>query len=206
MCVLLLLSADRAQSQGAASLSGLPLHHHFCHGSQHPPGGGLHQPPAHPEWLPAPPVSQREPHHQRPQTCLTGKYRLCFSREGFIPRWAYWEYWNTLRKLLDPFLNIFFFNILCLLSAVVISYNQNLFVLLVTAPQRQCSDFKERSCSCPVLWHLFDPAEFILLCKSVAYFSLSFFTAITSFFVIPIYGLNAEHRAFDNDVVVDRIL
>lgn len=71
---LVLSPVDWAQSEGAASLRRLPLHHHFCHGSQHPLGGRLHQSPAHSERLSAPSVSQRQSHHQKPQTCISGQW------------------------------------------------------------------------------------------------------------------------------------
>lgn len=73
MWVVLLPAAYRAHSQARFPHGRPPVHHHFCHGGQHPPGGRLYQPPAHSEWLPAPPVSERKPNLQRPQTDFTGK-------------------------------------------------------------------------------------------------------------------------------------
>lgn len=54
--------------------------------------------------------------------------------------------------------------------------------------------------------YLFDRAELIPLCRSVAYFSLCSVIAITSVFVILVPVLNTEHHTFDNDVVVNKIL
>ncbi|XP_039933686.2 translation initiation factor IF-2 isoform X2 [Hirundo rustica] len=56
--------AHRALPAGAAALRALRQHHHAGDGRQHPPGGGLGQPPARLQRLPAPPVRAGEPRHQ----------------------------------------------------------------------------------------------------------------------------------------------
>lgn len=61
------LSAHRALPKDAATIHGVRQHHHIRHGRQHPPGGGLRQPPPHLQWVSAPPVRQGEPHHQEPE-------------------------------------------------------------------------------------------------------------------------------------------
>ncbi|XP_032965473.1 ceroid-lipofuscinosis neuronal protein 6 isoform X2 [Rhinolophus ferrumequinum] len=60
--------AHRAVAPHPAALRDLRQHHHLYHGRQHPPGGRLSEPPPALQWLPAPPVCPREPHHQESQT------------------------------------------------------------------------------------------------------------------------------------------
>ncbi|PKU28066.1 ceroid-lipofuscinosis neuronal protein 6 [Limosa lapponica baueri] len=59
--------AHREIPQDLTEVDGLRQHHHVCHGSQHPPGWRLCKPPPDFQWLPAPFVCQREPHHQEPE-------------------------------------------------------------------------------------------------------------------------------------------
>lgn len=129
---------------------------------------------------------------------------ICFSRVGysFMPWWAYWE------------------SIKLLVSAVSGESRQATTIKICCyCLQRQFSDIKTElffsaydtnwqhtTQNISVSSHLFEPAEFIALCRSFAYFSLCSFIAITSFFCHPDFQTKAEHHTFDNDVTVNKIL
>lgn len=69
----LFTSADGAVPPNAAAVDNLCQHHHIHHGSQHPPGGRLSQPPLALQRVPAPLVCQREPHNQESQAGDSGE-------------------------------------------------------------------------------------------------------------------------------------
>lgn len=54
--------------------------------------------------------------------------------------------------------------------------------------------------------HLFDPEEFIPLCRREAHFCVPAFMCITSFTVVPVYKLQLKHHAFHSDVSANSIL